>query len=514
MASIGKVSAVFTASSSGLVSSVNQSARALGRLQASVNSVASSSRALVAIQGAQLFGSVVSGAANYARSLVNMGSAQAQVIDQQSKMADRLGMTYGELAGIGHAANLSGVSMEAVAGAATKADVALVKAVNGSASAAAQFTNMGLSIDQLNKMNAADRFKAIADGIAQLPSQAERSAAAVGLFGRAGAQLLPLFSGGASAIAATANEAERLGLTLKNAQSKDVEAMNDAFTRAGEAVKGIVGQVVSRLAPAVTAVSDVFTGMIGSAGGANIGQTVASALMSGARYFAGIGDWFISNMGSVWSYVSSIWEQAGTVVDYMSRTGSFFQAVWEGAKLIFFSAARVWGTVIEKLASVGDTIGSYLGFDTSSIKNIVEGAKAFNAEIDKNIVASATNSAAAFQRAFGDNAAPIGQAVAGPLTTALDAAISKAQSSANATDVSPGSQITPNKNAAVEAASERQAVKAIDSRSSEGLAEMFRLMRGRPNGAAERTAVGVENMNGTLDRILTAVDDDVMLALE
>jgi hypothetical protein len=518
MATIGKVSAVFTASSSGLVAGVNQSARAMQRLQGSINSVASSSRALVAIQGAQLFGSMASGASHYVRQLVGMGSAQAQVIDQQSKMASRLGMTYGELAGIGHAANLSGVSMEQVANAATKADVALVKAVNGSASAAAQFTNMGLSIDQLNKMNAADRFKAIADGIAQMPSQAERSAVAVALFGRAGAELLPLFSSGAGAIASAADEAERFGLTLKNAQGKDVEAMNDGFTRAGEAVKGIVGQVVSYLAPAVTGVTEQFIKMIGTAGGANIGQSIGEGIIAGARWFAGIGDWFIANMGSTWAYVSQVGQQWGGVVEAFNRVGSFMSGVFNGAQMFLGGIVLGFTGLVQMMMEGLKLAADYLG-GSQYLDDQLSELRAFNDSMVQSIQQDAAAAADGFYGAFASDAPGIGKAVAGPMTAAFDSYLAKAKEAAASLDTAAVASIAQTtsalsgSSAAAAVAEDRQAVKAIDSRSAEGVAEMFRLMRGRPNGAAERTAKATEDMSGTLHDIRDNLADEVLLAL-
>lgn len=511
---IGKVSAVFTASSSGLVSGVNHSTRALAGLSRSVNSVASSSRALVAIQGAQLFGSITSGAMSYASSLVSMGQAQAQVIDDQRKLAGRLGFTYGELAGVAHAAGLSGVSMDTVAAAATKADVALVKAQGGSKQAQAAFAGLGLDVAKLAAMSPADRFNAIAGAIANIPDAAGRSAAAVALFGRAGAQLLPMFEQGAEGIAAAQAEAERLGLTLTTAQAKDVEEMNDSFTRVQQAVAGVVGQVVSYLSPAVTAISNQFVELVGSIGGANIGQAIGEALLQGASFFAGVGDWFIANVGGIWQYASSVWEQAGVVVDLFGRAAAFLGGVWDLAKVGMGTVILGFGKVIEGIAYVAEQIGGYLGFDVSSISAFKDGAAAFNAEVYAGMEASSASAAANFGRAFGDSAEPVAAAIQGPLTTALDQAISQARNSAAAVDTpSPGLTQGPQQSTAA-AATEDRALKAIDSRSSEGIAEMFRLMRGRPNGAAERTAAASERTADAVEDLSAAWDNEVVLGLE
>jgi hypothetical protein len=346
-----------------------------------------------------------------------------------------------------------------------------------------------------------------------MPTQAERSAAAVSLFGRAGAQLLPMFEQGAEGIAAARAEAERLGLTLKTDQAKDVETMNDAFTRAGEAVKGVIGQIVAYLSPAVTAVADTFTNLIGSIGGANIGQAIGDALLQGARFFAGIGDWFISNMGSVWAYVSSVWEQAGVVVEYLNRAGAFLSGMWNAAEAGMGMIVLAFSSAFQGLAQIAQSIGQYLGFDTSTIDAVVEGAKAFNAEISNGITENVNQSQADFARAFGASASPIGQALSGPLTTALDQAIAQAQSSATNPDVAPPSALTASANAGG-AAAEPQALKAIDSRSSEGLAEMFRVMRGRGGNAADRTAAATERTADGIDELIDVMGDETLLSLE
>ena len=59
---IGKVRAVFTASTSGLSAGVNAASASMKRLQSDVAGLRSGMGALVAIQGTQLFASFVSGA--------------------------------------------------------------------------------------------------------------------------------------------------------------------------------------------------------------------------------------------------------------------------------------------------------------------------------------------------------------------------------------------------------------------------------------------------------------------
>lgn len=477
MATIGKVSAVFTASTAGLTSGVKSASGAFKSLQSDISGLRGGMNALVAINAAQFFGSLVGSASQAVGSMVRMGQAQAEVIDQTSKLAARLGMSYGELSGLALAGDLAGVSLDAIGAAATKADVAFVRATQGSASATAAFAGLGLTVEQLAGINAADRFDAIASSIAAIPGEAERSAAAVAIFGRAGAQLLPLFAGGADAIAAAREEADRFGLSLTTAQGQDVEAMNDAFTRAQKAVEGVVQQVVAYLAPAVQSVTTAFSDLVGSIGGANIGQAIGDGILQGARFLAGIGDFLIQNFGSTFAYLSQVGQQWGGVWEFANRVVSFFAGIADSLQAAFGVIIMGISGPVQSLMEAAQYIGDALGFDTTSLDTAIAGMNAFNQEVSAGITENINSAAANFGAAFGEGVAPVGQAIAGPLTTALDSAVARAQASANQIEEVKPAPIDVQQT--VEFANVDQAIKGIDSRSSEGIAEMFRLMRGQ-----------------------------------
>ena len=100
MATIGKVSAVFSASTSGLTSGVNQAGRSLDRLQGQMRSVARATNAIAAIQIGSVFASIGRTVFNYASSLNSLGQAQAQVIDRQSKLAQAIGIADADLSAL------------------------------------------------------------------------------------------------------------------------------------------------------------------------------------------------------------------------------------------------------------------------------------------------------------------------------------------------------------------------------------------------------------------------------
>lgn len=479
MANIGKVSAVFSASTSGLTSGVKQASASFRSLQADTAGLSASMRTLVAIDVARVFASVASAAASAVGGLVRFAQGQANVVDNASKMAARLGMTYSEFSGLSLAADLAGVSMDSVGAASQKAEIAFARAAAGSTTATAAFANLGLLVDELNGLSAAERFDAIASSIAALPTEAQRAAAAVQIFGRAGAELLPLFAGGAEGIAQAREQAERLGLALTNAQGQDVEAMNDSFTMASKAIEGVVQQVVAYLAPAVTGVVNQFSEFIASVGGANIGQAIGDGILVGAEYLAGVGDWLVTNLSGVWDYVRGVAENWRTAMDIGFRVGQAFMGAFKFLQGVGSAIGSMLSGVVAKIASAAATAASVVpGLEgvTAGLQATASNAGAISETYQNAASDSFAAAGQAFQNSFGAAAGQASQAIAGPFQATVQGFRNAARESATAVSEANMKPVEIKQN--VEVLGIAEALKAVDSRSKEGVAEMFRLMRG------------------------------------
>jgi hypothetical protein len=493
MATIGKVSAVFTASSSGLRTGVNQASRSMKQMEGSVTSLRNQMRTLVAIQGAQLFGSIASATGSAVRSLLQFGNAASQTIDNQSKMAQQAGFTYAEFAGLGLAAELAGVGADQLSGAITRANVTIAKAAEGSKTASAALSRIGLSIDQLDGLSASEQFDKIAAAIGQLPAGAEQAAAAVAIFGRSGAQLLPLFQGGAEGIARARAEAEAFGLALTNTQATNVEAMNDAFTRAQSAIQGVIQQVVAYLAPAIESVTTAFSDLIGGIGGANIGQFIGEGILQGARFFAEIADVFIVQAAGVFQYLSNVAGQWAAVWEVGNRAASLFFSVARFLQGAFFTLVGVFTGIGEAIVGAVRSAAGALGFDTAELDKYLAGLRGFNEQINQDITSSFNAAGQNFSNVFSTAADDAGNAAAGPLVSLIDDATRRADAAAAARDEAINQTLNIKQPAVqIDASPIREAVKGIDSRSAEGIREMFRIMRGEPKDDIAREQLEVQ----------------------
>jgi hypothetical protein len=180
-------------------------------------------------------------------------SGASSSIDQANKLSRSLGITFEELRKLQLAADLSGASSEQLANAFTRAQVTITKAGQGAPQATTALRTLGLSVKDLAGLSASDQFQRIAASIAGIQDPARRSAAAVEIFGRSGAQLLPVFQ----ELAQNLQDAEGFFGAFKSQLSgedaKKIEAINDAFTRVGTAVTEVAGKILAQLSPALVA---------------------------------------------------------------------------------------------------------------------------------------------------------------------------------------------------------------------------------------------------------------------
>lgn len=197
------------------------------------------------------------GAAAFAGLAAGVGVAVKGMIDEAdklSKASQKIGVPIEDLHALKIAADLADVSFEALS-------KGLVKLSKNMADAALKPTG-----------DAADAFKALAidvknaDGTLKNSSQvleevsvafagakdgAAKTAIAIKLFGKAGADLIPLLNEGKEGIAKTREEMQRLGLVLDNQTGKSAQEFNDNLRRLGYAKDAIILKITKGMLPSL-----------------------------------------------------------------------------------------------------------------------------------------------------------------------------------------------------------------------------------------------------------------------
>lgn len=193
--------------------------------------------------------------------------------DELSKMAQKIGIPTEELSKLKYAADMSGVSLQGLQTAVGRLSRNMSDAAKGTGEGAKAFKALGISVkgsDGTLKSSSAVMTE-LADKFAKMPDGAQKTALAMELMGRSGADMIPMLNGGSAALNELMAEAKALGLEISTSTGRAAEAFNDNISRMGYAISGLTLGITAALAPALVVVTD---GMV----------AVTKAVLKGLEY--------------------------------------------------------------------------------------------------------------------------------------------------------------------------------------------------------------------------------------
>ncbi|MBA2224578.1 phage tail tape measure protein [Thermogemmata fonticola] len=182
-------------------------------------------------------------------------------------LSDRTGVAVEALSQLRYAAEQSGASTDDLEKALRTMSRNIIEAARGSAQAQRSLGRLGLTIADLTGLSPDQQFELIADRLSRIQNPAHRATLAMEIFGRTGANLLPLLSSGAEGIRELRDEADRLGLTMRTEDAAAAEAFGDALDALWKALKQAAFSVGAALAPAIQQVAQWITRVVTLIGG-------------------------------------------------------------------------------------------------------------------------------------------------------------------------------------------------------------------------------------------------------
>lgn len=252
--------------------------------------------------------------------------------DALDEMSQRVGVSVETLSVWKPAAEQSGVSGESFEKGLRKLSTTMLEAATGSEDAARGFSAVGVEFknqdgtlratDQV-LLDLAERFKAMPDG-------AEKTALAVQLFGKSGAELIPFLNQGRDGINELAAEMQALGVQMSSETAAQAGNFNDALDKLKLATQSIGNQIIASLLPAL---NDMASGMVESA------------------------------------------KQGGTL-----------RTILDGVVLVLKALALGAATVGKAFVALGEAIGAGVAAAVEALKGNTEGAKAIIADLKGNLV--------------------------------------------------------------------------------------------------------------------------------
>lgn len=184
-----------------------------------------------------------------------MGSLDAA--GHLNDLSERLGISTRDLQFFQYYGGLAGVSAEQMAQSMNLLNRQLGEA-KGGGEAAKAFTSLGVKIKDANGQlrNGTDLLPEIADKIAGLKTQAEKTAAATQIFGKQGAALLPLFKDGAKGIEDAKKTFEELGLAIDDDFIKSADDAGDQIATFQIQMDVLKTKLVGAALPAIKDITD------------------------------------------------------------------------------------------------------------------------------------------------------------------------------------------------------------------------------------------------------------------
>jgi len=269
MASLGTLTLDLVAKTSGFVRGMSKAERASKKWKTQVR------RDISAVSKAMGRGLVV-GVAAAAAGLGIMIQRSRTAIDEQAKMAQRLGSTSEALAVLKRATDRTGLSMRVVETAARTLDINMGRATQGMAAQADAVAKLGIEVKSFSALSLDQKILTVNKALNENVPAWERMAVAADLFGSRGAAAIQQLS--PETLRMAAEEAKVFGLALSEIDAAKVENANDSFSRLSAGFTGLSQQLTVEIAPLLELIGDEFFEMAKEAGSAN--QLVADSLTS------------------------------------------------------------------------------------------------------------------------------------------------------------------------------------------------------------------------------------------
>jgi hypothetical protein len=175
------------------------------------------------------------GATSAARGLLDLEDR----VERLGNTADKLGVSFEFIQTLEEAGNRSGVSIESVSSAFGRLQKTLAGADEESKAATEALGRLGISFANLENLSPEEQIRLIGEQLQGIDDPAKRTAAAMQIFGKSGADLLPFFAN----LGPAADDIERLGGALTKVDRRQIDdfgaaidALSVASSRLGELV--------------------------------------------------------------------------------------------------------------------------------------------------------------------------------------------------------------------------------------------------------------------------------------
>lgn len=182
-------------------------------------------------------------------------SESLKASDQIAKLNDRLGISTEAISELGFVAERSGVKFNTLSLGLQRLQRRVAEAAQGTGEARGALQELGIDAQKLVRLSLDQQFEIIADSLAGLELDADRTRLAMKLFDSEGVALVQTMKEGAAGVQELRRRARELGASINSDIAGNAAAAQDAITDLRTAFDGLVRDLANFVAPALTKVA-------------------------------------------------------------------------------------------------------------------------------------------------------------------------------------------------------------------------------------------------------------------
>jgi len=292
---------------------------ALGGIGGTIGSVTNALTGMVGKLG--LVGTGVASVAGAVAALglagVGIAAFAANSASEFHEMSQKTGVSVEALSSLSYAGKQTGVAMESLSGGLEKMSKSALAAAVAPEGAKNGYTRLGIAVkDASGQLKpTTELLDELADKFEKMPDGPAKTALAMQIFGRAGAEMIPLLNEGSEGIKKFTTEANLFGVTISGQTATQAHQFEQGLNKVEAALQGAANAVLKNMLPSMMAFVNFITedlkdpsGIFQSMGRVILDVVVPSfkILVDGIASAVTAGEYFVSFMSNGFDFVTKL----------------------------------------------------------------------------------------------------------------------------------------------------------------------------------------------------------------
>lgn len=272
-----------------------------------------------------------------AGALAALVKSSIDAADHINDLSKKTGVAVDVLGGIGFAAAQAGSSLDQVAGAIGKLNKTIAEAGSGSKEAVEAFRSIGVAFEDSGKLRAADKVLVdLANKFEKFAGIPEKTAQALALFKKSGADMIPLLNEGGSALLRNIEYFQKY-----SGMSQELAEKSDNFNDALEKIKLLSGSIGNEIAgELLPTLSQIAAKMIAAKESTEGFSGIAKVVGTGFRGITIAANIVIEAIDAVGTHLGAM----------AAVAGRFAERDWSGVANVIKDYASTFGERVDRVA--------------------------------------------------------------------------------------------------------------------------------------------------------------------